>query len=87
MLRLRHILDAYIGLLADSPFTEISDLAETRYGLHVIKVEEPVRGDIARQTHRDRPDCDSLFFLSFKGSLEMDVSPAIHLAPAVLIAD
>src|SRR5262252_9553366 len=32
-------------------------------GADVIKVEEPDRGDVARQTHRDRPDADSLFYL------------------------
>jgi len=37
-------------------------------GADVIKVEEPDRGDIARQTHRDRPDSDSLFFLSFNAN-------------------
>ncbi|HUO65162.1 MAG TPA: CoA transferase, partial [Terriglobales bacterium] len=37
-------------------------------GADVIKVEEPGRGDIARQTHRDRPDSDSLFFLSFNAN-------------------
>ena len=48
-------------------------------GADVIKVEEPVRGDIARQTHRDRPDCDSLFFLSFnanKRSLPLNLKSA-----------
>jgi len=37
-------------------------------GADVIKVEEPGRGDIARETHRDRPDADSLFFLSFNAN-------------------
>ncbi len=37
-------------------------------GADVIKVEEPDRGDIARHTHRDRPDSDSLFFLSFNAN-------------------
>jgi formyl-CoA transferase len=37
-------------------------------GADVIKVEEPDRGDVARQTHRDRPDADSLFFLSFNAN-------------------
>lgn len=37
-------------------------------GADVIKVEEPVQGDIARQTHRDRADSDSLFFLSFNAN-------------------
>ena len=48
-------------------------------GADVIKVEEPVRGDIARQTHRDRPDCVSLFFLSFnanKRSLPLNLKSA-----------
>jgi formyl-CoA transferase len=37
-------------------------------GADVIKVEDPDRGDIARQTHRDRADSDSLFFLSFNAN-------------------
>ena len=37
-------------------------------GADVIKVEEPDKGDIARQTHRDRADSDSLFFLSFNAN-------------------
>jgi formyl-CoA transferase len=37
-------------------------------GADVIKVEEPDRGDVARQTHRDRPDADSLFYLSFNAN-------------------
>jgi formyl-CoA transferase len=37
-------------------------------GADVIKVEEPDRGDPARHTHRDRPDADSLFYLSFNAN-------------------
>jgi formyl-CoA transferase len=37
-------------------------------GADVIKVEEPGQGDIARHTLRDRPDADSLFFLSFNAN-------------------
>jgi len=37
-------------------------------GADVVKVEEPERGDPARHTHRDRPDSDSLFFLSFNAN-------------------
>jgi formyl-CoA transferase len=37
-------------------------------GADVIKVEEPDRGDIARHTLKDRPDADSLFFLSFNAN-------------------
>src|SRR5881628_1108186 len=37
-------------------------------GADVIKVEEPGRGDAARDTLKDRPDADSLFFLSFNGN-------------------
>jgi formyl-CoA transferase len=37
-------------------------------GADVIKVEEPKLGDPARHTHRDRPDADSLFYLSFNGN-------------------
>jgi len=37
-------------------------------GADVIKVEEPGKGDVARQTLRDRPDADSLFFLSFNAN-------------------
>jgi formyl-CoA transferase len=37
-------------------------------GADVIKVEEPARGDIARQVMRDRPGEDSLFFLSFNAN-------------------
>src|SRR5687767_5787763 len=37
-------------------------------GADVIKVEEPDKGDPARQTHRDRPGEDSLFYLSFNSN-------------------
>ena len=37
-------------------------------GADVIKVEEPGQGDAARTTLRDRPDADSLFYLSFNGN-------------------
>jgi formyl-CoA transferase len=37
-------------------------------GADVIKVEEPVKGDPARHTLKDRPDADSLFFLSFNAN-------------------
>src|SRR5262245_63462056 len=37
-------------------------------GADVVKVEEPGQGDIARHTHRDRPDADSLFYLSFNAN-------------------
>src|SRR5262247_927397 len=37
-------------------------------GADVIKVEEPVKGDPARTTHKDRPDADSLFYVSFNGN-------------------
>jgi formyl-CoA transferase len=37
-------------------------------GADVIKAEEPDRGDIARHTLKDRPDADSLFFLSFNAN-------------------
>jgi formyl-CoA transferase len=37
-------------------------------GADVIKVEEPEKGDPARQTLKDRPDADSLFFLSFNAN-------------------
>src|SRR5215831_14087950 len=37
-------------------------------GADVIKVEEPAQGDIARHVLKDRPDADSLFFLSFNGN-------------------
>jgi formyl-CoA transferase len=45
-------------------------------GADVIKVEEPGSGDAARHTLRDRPDADSLFYLSFnanKRSLTLDL--------------
>lgn len=37
-------------------------------GAEVIKVEEPGKGDIARTSLSDRPDCDSLFFLTFNAN-------------------
>ncbi len=37
-------------------------------GADVIKVEEPGKGDIARHVLNDRPDADSLFFLSFNAN-------------------
>ena len=37
-------------------------------GADVIKVEEPGSGDAARTTLRDRPDADSLFYLSFNAN-------------------
>ena len=37
-------------------------------GADVIKVEEPEKGDPARHTLKDRPDTDSLFYLSFNGN-------------------
>ena len=37
-------------------------------GADVIKVEEPLKGDPARTTHKDRPDADSLVYLSFNGN-------------------
>jgi formyl-CoA transferase len=37
-------------------------------GADVIKVEEPEKGDIARTSLGDRPDCDSLFFLTFNAN-------------------
>ncbi|MGH7347393.1 MAG: CoA transferase, partial [Candidatus Rokuibacteriota bacterium] len=37
-------------------------------GADVIKVEEPVKGDPARQMLADRPDADSLFYLTFNGN-------------------
>lgn len=48
-------------------------------GADVIKVEEPEKGDIARHTVKDRPDADSLFFLSFnanKRSLTLNLKHA-----------
>jgi formyl-CoA transferase len=38
------------------------------FGADVVKVEEPGGGDIARRNMRDRPDADSLFFLSFNAN-------------------
>jgi formyl-CoA transferase len=37
-------------------------------GADVVKVEEPQQGDVARQVLKDRPDADSLFFVSFNGN-------------------
>src|SRR2546425_1303106 len=37
-------------------------------GADVIKVEEPNKGDPARTMLKDRPDADSLFYLSFNGN-------------------
>jgi formyl-CoA transferase len=37
-------------------------------GADVIKVEEPAQGDVARHVLKDRPDADSLFFLSFNAN-------------------
>ncbi len=37
-------------------------------GADVIKVEEPGKGDPARHALRDRPDADSLFYLSFNAN-------------------
>ena len=37
-------------------------------GADVIKVEEPGQGDAARHTLKDRPDADSLFYLSFNAN-------------------
>jgi formyl-CoA transferase len=37
-------------------------------GADVIKVEEPGKGDIARTSLSDRPDTDSLFFLTFNAN-------------------
>ena len=48
-------------------------------GADVIKVEEPEKGDIARHTVKDRPEADSLFFLSFnanKRSLTLNLKSA-----------
>jgi formyl-CoA transferase len=48
-------------------------------GADVIKVEEPGKGDPARHLLKDRPDVDSLFFVSFnanKRSLPLDLKAA-----------
>jgi formyl-CoA transferase len=48
-------------------------------GADVIKVEEPGKGDPARTVLRDRPDIDSLFYLSFnanKRSLTLNLKHA-----------
>jgi formyl-CoA transferase len=48
-------------------------------GADVIKVEEPDKGDAARNVLKDRPDADSLFFLSFnanKRSLTLNLKHA-----------
>jgi formyl-CoA transferase len=48
-------------------------------GADVVKVEEPGKGDIARHTHADRPDADSLFYLLFntnKRSLTLNLKSA-----------
>ena len=48
-------------------------------GADVIKVEEPGKGDPARQVLKDRPDADSLFYLSFnanKRSLTLNLKHA-----------
>src|SRR5881397_1511090 len=48
-------------------------------GADVIKVEEPGKGDPARTMLRDRPDADSLFYLSFnanKRSLTLNLKNA-----------
>jgi formyl-CoA transferase len=37
-------------------------------GADVIKVEEPEKGDPARHSLKDRPDVDSLFYLTFNGN-------------------
>jgi formyl-CoA transferase len=37
-------------------------------GAEVIKVEEPGKGDVARTSLSDRPDADSLFFLTFNAN-------------------
>ena len=48
-------------------------------GADVVKVEEPGKGDIARHTHAERPDADSLFYLLFntnKRSLTLNLKSA-----------
>jgi formyl-CoA transferase len=48
-------------------------------GADVIKVEEPGKGDPARHSLQDRPDADSLFYLSFnanKRSLTLNLKDA-----------
>jgi len=48
-------------------------------GADVIKVEEPGKGDVARTSLSDRPDADSLFFLTFnanKRSLTLNLKTA-----------
>jgi formyl-CoA transferase len=37
-------------------------------GADVVKVEEPGKGDPARHSLKDRPDADSLFYLTFNGN-------------------
>jgi formyl-CoA transferase len=37
-------------------------------GADVVKVEEPGKGDPARSSLKDRPDADSLFYLTFNGN-------------------
>jgi formyl-CoA transferase len=37
-------------------------------GADVVKVEEPGKGDPARNSLKDRPDADSLFYLTFNGN-------------------
>jgi formyl-CoA transferase len=37
-------------------------------GADVVKVEEPGQGDPARNSLKDRPDADSLFYLTFNGN-------------------
>ncbi len=57
-------------------------------GADVIKVEEPVKGDPARQMLADRPDADSLFYLTFnanKRSLTLNLknpAPRTCFAPS-----
>src|SRR5678815_6043940 len=49
-------------------------------GADVVKVEEPGKGDIARHTHADRPDADSLFYLLFntnKRSLTLNLKSCL----------